>query len=71
MKQYIITIRVTFPYHVYEENEYHIQAWSSSTALYEALHRCEFDLMIMRKKEDYEIADIMIREEELTLQEEE
>ena len=71
MKQYRITIRVTFPYHVYEESEYHLQAWSSSTALNEALHRCEFDLLIMRKKEDYDISDIMIREEVPTLQEEE
>lgn len=70
MKQYRVTIRITFPYHVYEEKEFHIRAYSSSTALHEAMHLTEFDLLIMRKKEDYDIADIMIREEEPTLQEE-
>lgn len=67
MKNYRVTIRVTFPYHVYEEFEYHLEAYSSSTALHEAVHRTEFEILIMRKKEDYEIADITIREEDTLL----
>lgn len=53
MKKYRVTIRVTFPYHVYEEFVYELEAYSSST---------EFEILIMRKKEDYELADITIRE---------
>lgn len=63
MKKYRVTIRVTFPYHVYEEFIYELEAYSSSTALHEAVHRTEFEILIMRKKEDYEIADITIRED--------
>lgn len=62
MKNYHISIRITLPYHVYEEHDWWIDAFSSVTAIHDAISRTEREMLFVRRKEDYEISDIRVME---------
>lgn len=63
MKHYHITIRIVLPYHVYDEHEWWIDAYSSVTAIHDAISRTEREMLFVNRKEDYEITDIRVTEE--------